>query len=200
MTLSATPLDFNSLQGQFLIAMPQMEDPRFHQAVMVVLEHDMNGAMGLIVNRPLDDLTFGDLLQQIRTDKKTAEEQADDEAVAIPVCFGGPVEIGRGFILHSPDVLLTHTKRLHDTLALTTSLDMIDLIAKSRGPHKALLALGYAGWTAGQLEDELQANAWLTAPFAPRLIFDTAADQVWDQALASVGVSLSNLSMSSGRA
>ncbi len=200
-TLSATPPgDFASLQGQLLIAMPQMEDPRFHQSVMMVLEHDANGAMGLIINRPLDDLTFGDLLQQIRTEQKTPEELADDEAVAVPVCFGGPVEIGRGFVLHSPDVMLPHTKRLHDTLALTTSLDMIDMIAKGRGPQKALLALGYAGWTAGQLEAELRDNAWLTASFQSGLVFDTASELIWDKAIQSVGVNLGNLSMTSGRA
>ena len=180
--------------------MPQMEDQRFHQAVMIVLEHDANGAMGLIINRPLDDLTFGDLLQQIRGSDQKEDDTADDEEVAIPVCFGGPVEIGRGFVLHSPDVILPHTKRLHDTLALTTSLDMIDMIAKGKGPQKALLALGYAGWTSGQLETELQDNAWLTAPFQASLIFDTAPDEMWDKALASVGVSLSNLSTTSGHA
>lgn len=193
-----------------LIAMPHMEDPRFHQAVMIVLEHDANGAMGLIINRPLEDLTFDDLLQQIRaetamkstdlpaSDTVDTDTGADDGSV--PVCFGGPVEIGRGFVLHTPDIILSNTRRLHDALALTTSLDMIDMIAKNKGPQKAILALGYAGWAAGQLETELQANAWLNAPFQQQLIFDTPTHHIWDKAMASVGINLTNLSTTSGHA
>lgn len=203
-TLSATPDDFNSLQGQLLIAMPQMEDPRFQQAVMIVLEHDANGAMGLIINRPLLDLTFDDLLQQIRNESSAKStdipQPAEEMTGSVPIFFGGPVEIGRGFVLHSPDIILSTTRRVQDALALTTSLDMIDMIARNKGPQKAILALGYAGWGAGQLETEMQANAWLNAPFQQQLIFDTPSHHIWDKALNSVGVTLTNLSTSTGHA
>lgn len=183
--------------------MPAIEDPRFYQAVIVVLEHDAKGAMGLIINRRLDDLSFADLMQQVKTpEKKNDLPDADSERLLpdLPVHFGGPVEIGRGFILHTPDIMLTHSKRLRDDLALTTSVDMLDAMAQDKGPRQALLALGYAGWGAGQLESELQDNAWLEAPLENHLIFSVPTDQCWEAALASVGVSLSNLSTISGHA
>lgn len=180
--------------------MPQMEDPRFFQAVMIVLEHDIKGAMGLIINRPLDDLTFGELLEQVRTGAATEETDDADLVSDMPVCFGGPVEMGRGFVLHSPDVMQSNSRKLHDTLAVTTSLDMLEAIAKGEGPDEALLALGYAGWSAGQLESELQDNAWLTAPFQIDLLFDTPSELIWEKALESVGVTLGNLSTAAGRA
>lgn len=189
----------HSLQGHFLIAMPSMEDPRFHQAVIVVLEHDAKGAMGLIINRRLDDLSFADLMQQVKTGKN--EER--DLALALPelaVHFGGPMEVGRGFILHSPDVMLAHSKKLLPELALSTSVDMLEAMAQERGPRQALLALGYAGWGAGQLETEFQDNAWLHAPLDNELIFNIPAELCWEAALASVGISLSNFSSTSGHA
>lgn len=192
---------FGSLQGKLLIAMPGIEDPRFYQAVIVVLEHDAKGAMGLIVNRRLDDLSFSDLMQQVKVPEKKGDVTEIEMALPdFPVHFGGPVEIGRGFILHSPDVMLSHSKKLRDDLALTTSVDMLEAMAKEKGPRQALLALGYAGWGAGQLENEIQDNAWLEAPLENHLIFNVSTDQCWEAALASVGVSLSNLSATSGHA
>ena len=191
-----------SLQGQLLIAMPHIEDPRFHQAVLVMLEHDAKGAMGLMVNRQLDDLNFEELLQQIKTGDAEVKDKDDLPAFLpdLPIHFGGPMEVGRGFILHTSDVMLPHSKIVQGSTAVTTSLDMLYALAQGRGPHQAMLALGYAGWGAGQLETELAENTWLHAPFNPELIFKTPLELRWDAALASVGVSAGNLSTASGRA
>jgi putative transcriptional regulator len=179
--------------------MPGIDDPRFHRTVIMVLEHDQKGAMGLIINRRLDDLSFADLMQQVKAVK---EDVIDDEDIMpdLPIYFGGPMEVGRGFILHTPDVMLSHSKKLQPDLALTTSVDMLEAMAEERGPRLALLALGYAGWEAGQLEAELQDNAWLHVPFDSNLIFEIPTEQCWEAALASVGVTTTNLSVSSGRA
>jgi putative transcriptional regulator len=189
-----------TLQGQFLVAMPGMDDPRFHRAVIMVLEHEPQGAMGLIINRRLDDLTFSDLMQQVKA-VKADEEYDEDSLPDLPIYFGGPMEVGRGFILHTPDVMLSHSRILHaQELALTTSVDMLEAMAEERGPRLALLALGFAGWDAGQLETELQENAWLHVPFDSNLIFEVPTEECWEAALASVGITTTNLSISSGRA
>lgn len=177
--------------------MPSIDDPRFHRSVIMVLEHDHKGAMGLIINRRLDDLTFADLMQQV----KSVKDSNDDEIMPdLPIYFGGPMEVGRGFILHTPDVMLSHSKLLQPDLALTTSVDMLEAMAEERGPRLALLALGYAGWETGQLETELQDNTWLHVPFDSNLIFEVPTEQCWEAALASVGVTTTNLSGASGRA
>lgn len=181
--------------------MPAIDDPRFHRAVIMVLEHDEKGAMGLMINRRLDDLTFADLMQQIRAVKTNEETASSDSTPDLPIYFGGPMEVGRGFILHTPDMMLMHSRLLHaDELAITTSVDMLEAMAEERGPRLALLALGYAGWEAGQLEAELQENIWLHVPFDSNLIFNVPAEQCWEAALASVGVTTTNLSVASGRA
>ena len=193
----------DSLTGHLLIAMPGMPDPRFAHAVVFLCAHSAEGAMGLIVNKPFPDLDFGSLLQTLDMPQQEAygdlgvmPAQADD-----PVFFGGPVESSRGFVLHTPDVFAPDASlRVTDDAALSTSLDILAQIARGQGPAQARLALGYAGWGPGQLEDELRAGGWLTCPTEADLLYDTAPDQLWTVALGRIGVDPRLLSSTPGRA
>lgn len=186
----ATPSD---LQGQLLIAMPGMSDPRFHKGVLLVLEHHAEGAMAVMVNRPLDAMTFTELLQQLNV------PVAVEELAERPVLLGGPVEIGRGFVLHSKDVTLSYSQDLGE-IAVTTALEMLRLIAAGTGPEQSLFCLGYAGWTAGQLDDEIRQNSWLSVRLDPALLFDIPLEKRWDAAMALAGVNPDFLSAEAGRA
>jgi putative transcriptional regulator len=167
----------SSLTGQVLIAMPAMGDPRFAQAVIYLCDHSSNGAMGIIVNRPLETPSFEDLLRQLSIDPVPP-------ARTIRLCSGGPVDNARGFVLHSTDWTGEGSLRVDERFALTASLDILKAIAGGGGPLQGVLALGYAGWGPGQLDAEMQQNAWLSAPADPTLVFDGDHATKWRRALA----------------
>jgi putative transcriptional regulator len=192
MTAATVPSD---LTAKLLIAMPGMGDPRFAGSVVFLCSHSDKGAMGLIVNKRMDEVTFTELLEQL-------EIAQPDTVRDVPVCYGGPVELRRGFVLHSADYAARGDEGLEidDRFAMTATLDVLEDIAHGRGPRHALLALGYAGWGPGQLEDEIAANGWLTAEAAPDLVFGPAMDGKWEAALRSIGVHPLMLSSEAGHA
>ena len=167
----------SSFAGQILIAMPAMGDSRFAQAVIYICDHSPKGAMGIVLNRPLDSPSFEDLLRQLSIDPVPP-------ARTIRLCSGGPVDNARGFVLHSTDWTGEGSLRVDDSFALTASLDILKAIAGGGGPKQGVLALGYAGWGPGQLDTEMQQNAWLSAPADPALVFDAEHETKWRRALA----------------
>jgi putative transcriptional regulator len=181
------------LAGQILVAMPQMEDPRFSRAVVYLCAHSAEGAMGIVVNRLMDGLTFPQLLTQLDIPSTPLCDQ-------IRIHFGGPVDVGRGFVLHSDDYLRDTTMRVSDGVALTATVDVLRAIADGTGPNRSLLALGYAGWGAGQLDDEIRDNAWLTVPADPELLFSPELDRKYDRAVHKLGFDVGGLSAESGHA
>lgn len=181
------------LDGQLLIAMPTMGDTRFQKTVIYMCAHSARGAMGLVVNKVIDKISFPDLLQQLKVD-------AEDPAEHIRVHFGGPVETGRGFVLHTPDYKQEATLMVGEEVALTATVDILKAIAGGAGPRRSLLALGYAGWGPGQLDQEIQANGWLTAPADNELVFGQNLDAKWPRAVAKLGINLSHLSSDAGHA
>lgn len=182
------------LSGQFLIAMPGMGDPRFDRSVILMCAHSEDGAMGLIINKPAPDLRFSDLLEQL-------EIPAGRDTSAIRVHIGGPVEHGRGFVLHSSDYRSREsTLEVDETFGMTATLDILEDISQGHGPQSCLLALGYAGWGPGQLEEEIQRNGWLTCAASPEIVFNTDDDSKWSAALESMGISPSFLSADGGSA
>jgi putative transcriptional regulator len=181
------------LSGHLLIAMPGMRDPRFSKSVIYMCAHSAEGAMGLVLNRELNSMTFPDLLEQLNIERPTPEKQ-------IGVHFGGPVESGRGFVLHSAEYVREATLVVDSSIALTATVDILKAIANGKGPHQALLALGYAGWGAGQLDDEIKANGWLHVEADQDLIFDSALDKKWDRALDKLGINPLMLSGVAGHA
>ncbi|MFQ5955125.1 MAG: YqgE/AlgH family protein [Kiloniellales bacterium] len=183
----------HSLTGSLLVAMPQMQDVRFARSVIYICVHNADGAMGLVVNRLVDSVTFPDLLQQLDI---RLESRADD----IRVHFGGPVESGRGFVLHSTDYDQGNTVVVDSEIALTATVDILKAIAKGAGPRRSLLALGYAGWGPGQLDLEIQQNVWFHVPADEALIFDADLDSKWERAAAKIGIALSHLSSEAGHA
>lgn len=192
----ATPsenLSANQLTNQFLIAMPSLADPNFSQTVTYICDHNDEGAMGLVVNRPLD-LEIDALLSHLDIN---AEQH---RAGHIPIYQGGPVQTERGFVLHRDIGQWEATMEIFDDIALTMSQDIIEAIAHNEGPKDYLITLGYAGWGAGQLEEELAANAWLNGPADPDIIFDTPIEQRWTASAQHLGVELKNLSSDVGHA
>jgi putative transcriptional regulator len=181
------------IPGQLLIAMPAMTDPRFERSVIYMCAHTTDGAMGLVLNRLVDSVTFPDLLEQLGIKPL----KLDDE---IRVHFGGPVESGRGFLLHSAEFVLEGTLVVDPAIALTASVDILKVIAEGGGPRQKLLALGYAGWGPGQLEQEIQANGWLHATADPEIVFDGQLDTKWTRAMGKLGVNPTSLSNQAGRA
>jgi putative transcriptional regulator len=181
------------LLGQLLVAMPTMRDPRFTRSVIYVCGHNADGAMGLVVNRLVGSLTFPDLLAQLGIPRNEAGRD-------IRVHFGGPVDTGRGFVLHSPDYSDDGTMMIDDRVGLTASLDILRDIANGGGPKQSLLALGYAGWGPGQLDMEIQANGWLSAPADDALLFDSRLDDKWERAIGKLGVRSEHLSGEAGHA
>ena len=181
------------LVGQLLVAMPGMPDPRFAKSVVYICAHNGDGAMGLVINQPLIDLTFPDLLDQLNL-KQT------DPGAQISIQFGGPVEQGRGFVLHSPDYLHESTLVVDGDVALTGTVDILQAIADGSGPKARILALGYAGWGPGQLDHEILENGWLTVEADPSLVFETGLEQKWQSALTKLGIDLSLLSEEAGHA
>ena len=183
----------NYLTGQLLIAMPAMGDPRFSKSVIYMCVHNEEGAMGLIVNKLLDSLIFADLLSQLNIETMGV-------APKLPIHFGGPVETGRGFVLHSADYSGDGTIDVTDDMALTATIDILKDIAEDAGPKQFFLALGYAGWGAGQLDGEIQQNAWLHVPSDADLAFGPDINSKWERAIAKIGVDLSLLSGDAGHA
>ncbi len=191
--MSSQNLEAGYMTGQLLIAMPQMEDARFARTLIYICAHTAEGAMGLVVNRAVDNVTFPDLLRQLNITSSTSSPQD-------PILFGGPVETGRGFVLHSADYVRDATLLVDRDVGLTATLDILKDIASGQGPRRCLLMLGYAGWGPGQLDAEIQANGWLNTPADESLIFGHDLDTKWDKALAKLGVDLSTLSVEAGHA
>jgi putative transcriptional regulator len=193
------PQDY--LDGQILVAMPGMEDSRFARTVVYLCAHSDEGAMGLMINQPAPQITFRDLLQQLEIVPAGPEIRLPDSADSIVVRRGGPVETGRGFVLHSSDYFIDNsTLPIDEHICLTATLEILKAIAVGKGPRTAMLALGYAGWAPGQLESEIQANGWLNCPATPELIFDPDVDAKYDQALAMIGIDAGHLSGQAGHA
>lgn len=191
-TLSQT-MEAGYMTGQLLIAMPQMEDARFARSLIYVCAHTAEGAMGLLINRAVDNVTFPDLLRQLNI-------MPGQPSLSDPILFGGPVETGRGFVLHSSDYVRDATLLVDHQVGLTATLDILKDIAAGQGPRRSLLMLGYAGWGPGQLDAEIQANGWLNTAADEALIFDHDLETKWDKALAKLGIDLSTLSVEAGHA
>ncbi len=190
---SSFPVAEGFLTGQLLIAMPTMADPRFSQSVIYMCAHTPEGAMGLVINRPVVKPTFEDLLKQLKVAPHPPARQ-------IRLCAGGPVENARGFVLHTIDWTGEGSLRVNEELALTASLDVLQVIAGGGGPRECVLALGYAGWGPGQLDQEIQQNAWLSSPADESLLFDADHDTKWRRAFAKLHVDPLLLSDTAGHA
>lgn len=181
------------LTNHFLIAMPALADPNFHQAVAYMCEHNAEGGLGIIINRPTE-VSLGELLEHL-------EIEAANAAIAgQTVYMGGPVQRERGFVLHSPDSEWDSSLRVSEHVSVTTSRDILAAIAQGEGPQRYLVALGYAGWEAGQLEEELAQNAWLSGPADPDIIFTRESGERWQAAAALLGVDITLLSSDAGHA
>jgi putative transcriptional regulator len=180
------------LSGQLLIAMPGMQDPRFGRTVLYLCSHSPEGAMGLIINRTFGEIRFTDLMTQLGIDGPLSHDR--------PVHFGGPVDSSRGFVLHSADFRADETLVVDDNVALTATKDILQAIVAGAGPNSAIFALGYARWSPGQLDSEIQANAWLTAPADRELIFDPDLDTKWERAIGRLGFAPAMLCAEAGHA
>ncbi len=184
--------NFISLQNHFLIAMPLLNDFNFTRAVVYVCAHTENGAMGVIVNRPILEINLGEVMAQM--DIKVTHEEVNEE----PVFLGGPVQPERGFIIHPPGGIWQSTLVTGDNLAVTSSQDILHALAKGEGPSEFIVILGYAGWEEGQLEEEVANNYWLTIPAVPEILFNTPSDDRWKAAAALIGVDIANISSETG--
>src|SRR5690606_31105136 len=187
-----------SLEGQFLDAMPDMDDERFAESVILLVGHGDEGAMGLVVNHELANLRFADILDELDLGDPDAIIRLPDSIRDRAVMRGGPVEKGRGFVLHSGDYHSGNTYKVTKDIGLTATLDVLKAMAFGPAPQAALFALGCCGWSPGQLEDEISANGWLTVPFDRELLFDVPADQRYEQALASLRITRATLSSEAG--
>ena len=183
-----------SLAGQLLVAMPQMLDQRFARSVIYLCAHSEDaGAMGLVINKLLNSLTMGELFAQLDISPSRIVDSR-------PVHFGGPVEAGRGFVLHTSDYNEEATLVVDGNIAVTATLEILRAIGKGQGPRHSLFALGYAGWAPGQLDAEIQANGWLSVAADDDIVFDPDQDGKWRRALAKLGIDLSMLSTDAGHA
>ena len=182
-----------SLTNQLLIAMPGMLDPNFSTTVTLICEHNDEGALGIVINRPTE-LKLAGLFEQLSV------EDPDPEAAESPVLSGGPVGMERGFVLHGPEHSYENTLAVSDDIRLTLSRDIIDALASGSGPDQSLVALGYAGWEPGQLEDEMLANSWLNVPATPEIVFETPFADRWDSAARTLGIDISAMSTDAGHA
>jgi putative transcriptional regulator len=189
------------MDGQMLIAMPAMGDERFSRAVIYVCAHSTEGAMGIVVNQPAPNISFPDLLVQLEVIPAAERIELPTKAGAVKVLKGGPVETGRGFVLHSADFFIENsTLPIDEGICLTATLDILKAIATGGGPVSAILALGYAGWAPGQLETEIQQNGWLHCTADPELIFGTDTGGKYEKALRKIGIDLGKLSSEAGHA
>ncbi len=184
-----------------LVAMPTMTDDRFQRTVIYICAHSAEGAMGFVLNKPAADLSFADLLVQLDVIKQSDEIRLSNRVGPMHVLMGGPVETSRGFVLHTPDFFIDQsTLPIDDGVCLTATVDILRAIARGDGPESAVLALGYAGWSAGQLESEIQANGWLNCPADDTLIFGPSLDLKYDLALRKIGIDIGMLSGEAGHA
>ena len=182
-----------SLQDHFLIAMPAMGDPNFNETVTYICRHDDDGAVGIVINRPTD-MALGDVFEQLSLDKPGTEQARQR------VLRGGPVQPDRGFVLHQGDDGFESTFDPQALVKVTVSLDILASMARGEGPAPAVVALGYAGWGAGQLESELAANAWLSTPADPAIIFNTPIEQRWSAAAGLLGIDIHQIANYAGHA
>ncbi len=182
-----------SLTNQLLIAMPGMADPNFSTTVTLICEHNDEGALGIVINRPLD-LTLAGLFEQLDV------QDPDPDAAQQPVLMGGPVGPERGFVLHNPGLQFENSLAVSGDIHLTLSRDVIDALASGKGPQQSLVALGYAGWEPGQLENEMLANSWLNVPATPEIVFDTPFGDRWMSAARILGIDISQISPDAGHA
>ncbi|HVY51288.1 MAG TPA: YqgE/AlgH family protein [Devosia sp.] len=190
-----------SLRGQFLVAMPGMGDERFREAVIYIVGHTDEGAMGLVVNHPLEDMRFIDVLEELGLGEKSEMIQLPSAIRDREVLRGGPVQRGRGFVLHSPDYFREgNSYAVNDEICLTATLDILKAMAFRNSPADAVFALGYCGWAAGQLENEIALNGWLTVPFSRDLLFGTPLSERYDMALSQLGITRASLSGAAGHA
>lgn len=183
------------LAGKLLLAMPGLGDPRFHRAVIFMCAHDENGAMGLVINNVLPGLQFKSVLGQMKIFR--GEKEAD---LSMPVMSGGPLESVRGFLLHSPEFRHKDTIALGDFFSVTGTVDALRAVADGMGPTHMLFMLGYAGWGAGQLDAEIQDNAWMVADADPAIVFHAAPEEKWDMGMQKLGIDPAMLSAQAGRA
>ena len=181
------------LVGQFLAAMPAMTDPRFERSVIYICAHSAEGAMGLVVNKPMKDIQLPEILGQLGIETKTGCEK-------IQIHRGGPVETARGFVLHSSDYEREGTLKVNSEICLSATTEILRAIASGEGPERSLMALGYSGWGGGQLDEEIKQNAWLNIPGDEQLLFSEDFDAKWQRALAKIGVSPHLLSGVAGHA
>jgi len=182
------------LLGKLLVALPGMSDPRFEKSVIFMCAHSAQGAMGLIVNKPFEGLTFREMVEKLDL---TVTAAAPDP----PILFGGPVGTGQGFVLHSGEYANADaTMAVTSEISLTATIDILRAIAEGRGPQKALFALGYAGWGPGQIEDEFSSNGWIMCDTDPRIVFGLDCETKWKAALATLGADITGFSADAGRA
>lgn len=191
--MTVSKIDTGYLDGKLLVAMPGMGDPRFKKAVILLCAHSESGAMGILLNRSLDALSFDDLLEQLEIPKS-------DQTSHINIHFGGPVDTERGFVVHSTDLLYDTTLVIGDDMALTATIDMLKTIAGGDGPESSFLALGYSGWGPGQLEKEIQENGWLVVDPDLDIVFGPKLDTKWDVAIHKLGIDPTLLSGDIGHA
>lgn len=191
----------DSLKGQFLVAMPDMADERFHDAVIYLVGHGEEGAMGLVVNQSLEDMRFADILEELNLGEPEAIIRLPETIRQRRVLRGGPVQRSRGFVLHSPDYFRQdNSYPVSDDVCLTATLDVLKAIAFDDTPADALFALGYCGWSPGQLEDEITRNGWLTVPYSHELLFEAPIEARYEAALGQLGVTRANFSGVAGTA
>lgn len=188
----------NSLEGQFLVAMPNMEDERFAESVILIVGHGDEGAMGLVVNHELANLRFADILDELDLGDPDAVIRLPDSIRDRAVMRGGPVEKGRGFVIHSADYQSGNTYAVSDDIGLTATLDVLKAMAFGPAPRASLFALGCCGWSPGQLEEEIGANGWLVIPFDKKLLFDIPVERRYESALASLHITRASLSTDAG--
>ena len=182
-----------SLSNHFLIAMPGLDDPNFHHTTTYICEHDENGALGVVINRPLN-MQLGEILQHMDIGA------CSEEISSLQIYMGGPVQNDRGFVLHEPSGDWEATLKVTDSIGITSSRDILQAIAEGKGPKNAIVTLGYAGWGAGQLEQELAANTWLSGPASSKIVFETPSEDRWTAAAALLGIDLNLLSSDAGHA
>ena len=186
------------LKGHVLIAMPSMSDARFARSVVLLLTHNADGAMGFILNKPLDEPSFSDVLDLLKLEKE--RETFEKSGKTFQIFSGGPVEIGRGFVIHTLECTDQSSVRINDLAAVSGTYEFLRAMVSERAPENAFLVLGYSGWGAGQLENEIAQNGWLTLEATPELVFGTSYEDQYDAALAALGISEEMLSASAGHA
>ena len=182
-----------NLTGQIIVSMPSLQDERFYKTVIYICAHSSEGSMGIIINKKIDYVLFPNLLEQLGIDKPINNKK-------LFLRYGGPVETGRGFVLHSDDIVREETLNIHKGVALTSTPKFFEDLVKGKGPKNSILALGYAGWQSGQLENEIMQNIWMSLPVETKFLFDDALSKKWDEAYKLLGINPINLSSDFGRA